>query len=423
MRRCFLVFVCLSLFAAPVFAQSDSAEYVPDPKYYLWEFMSDIRDSVDAIRDSITAEIRGAQKKLEDLEDSTEMELQFGLEGLERPSSPDEFESVFYFEGANQHSTGTCWCFSTTSFMESEVARITGREIRLSEMFTVYNEYIEKCRNYVRTRGWDNISQGSESNAVVRMMKMYGAMPHSVYDGLVGADSLHDHWPMTHEIREYLEVVKENDYWDEEYVLDHVRLIMDKYIGTPPAEFEFEGKTYTPIEFRDEVLKLDLDAYVEFQSTMSELFYRQTYFDAPDNWWYDSTYYNLPLSDWYAALEGAVTNGYSATIGGDVSGPGWFGPEDIALIPDFDIPRSHINQSARELRIYNETTTDDHGVHLVGYKLIGDDMWFLIKDSSSGARLGKQWGYMFMREDYAKLKMLTFMVHRDAVEDILEKCE
>ena len=37
----------------------------------------------------------------------------------------------------NQASTGTCWCFATTSFMESELLRMGKGTYDLSEMFIV----------------------------------------------------------------------------------------------------------------------------------------------------------------------------------------------------------------------------------------------------------------------------------------------
>ena len=40
-----------------------------------------------------------------------------------------------------QYLTGTCWSFSTTSFYESEIKRLSGKEIKLSEMWTAYCEY------------------------------------------------------------------------------------------------------------------------------------------------------------------------------------------------------------------------------------------------------------------------------------------
>jgi hypothetical protein len=45
----------------------------------------------------------------------------------------------------NQHQTGTCWAFSTASFLESEVKRISQMDVDLSEMFIVRQVYKKKC--------------------------------------------------------------------------------------------------------------------------------------------------------------------------------------------------------------------------------------------------------------------------------------
>ena len=51
----------------------------------------------------------------------------------------------------NQSATGTCWCFATTSFMESELLRLGKGENDLSEMFVVRNTYKNRIRdNYLR---------------------------------------------------------------------------------------------------------------------------------------------------------------------------------------------------------------------------------------------------------------------------------
>ena len=39
----------------------------------------------------------------------------------------------------NQYKTGTCWCFATISFLESELLRTGKGEFDLSEMFVVRN--------------------------------------------------------------------------------------------------------------------------------------------------------------------------------------------------------------------------------------------------------------------------------------------
>ena len=99
------------------------------------------------------------------------------------PQSLEEFTIIDVYEPISQGNTGTCWCFSTTSFYESEIKRISGKNINLSELYPVYFEYVEKTREYIRTRGKTYLGQGSETNAVQRMMKLYGIVPFEVYEG------------------------------------------------------------------------------------------------------------------------------------------------------------------------------------------------------------------------------------------------
>lgn len=417
-----LIVLAALVCASGLQAQSDTVIYVP--KYYdpANEELKDIADSLRDIRDSITDAIRDRQEEREEREKEEKKIMRFDVSGIARPESPDIFDQQFHFPPVRQYLTGTCWCFSTTSYLESEVYRITGRKIRLSEMHTVYYEYLDKVRYFMRERGDFGVYQGSESNAVLRQMKDHGLVPLEAYPGVKG-DGRHNHAEMSQEIRDFLAMLDDHDYWDEEAAVERVKLILNRYLGTPPASFTFEGKTYTPKEFAENVVRLNPDDYVSIMSTSKQPFYTQGPFEVYDNWWHDSTYYNLPLDEWYAALKNAVTSGYTMTIGGDVSEPGWYGQEDIILVPSFDIPQAYINQDSREYRMYNESTTDDHGVHVVGYTELDGRDWFLIKDSGSSGHWGKYRGYYFMRDDYIRLKMMFFMVHRDALGDVLQTFE
>ncbi|RKY88868.1 peptidase C1 [candidate division KSB1 bacterium] len=383
--------------------------------------MSEKAKKEKAQRDSITAAIRLRQKKRKEEERKAAKILRFDFVGVKKPASPEVFKSAFHFPPVPQYRTGTCWCFSTTSFLESEVARLTGQKIKLSEMHTVYYEYLEKVRRYVQERGDSEVGQGSEANAVTRIWKKYGVVPKEVYSGLVGDDKRYDHTRMFGEIKNYLRYINTHNYWDEQEVIATVKIILNKYMGAPPTSFEYHGKRMTPLEFLHNVLKLNPDDYVSVMSTLSIPFYTKGEYKVPDNWWHSADYYNVPLDEWYGIIKKAVKNGYTVAIGGDVSEPGYNGFEDAAIIPDFDIPQEYINQDSREFRFYNKTSTDDHGVHLVGYTRIGDHDWFLIKDSARSSRHGKFKGYYFYRDDYIKLKMLTFMVHKDVMKDILKK--
>ncbi|MBD3179668.1 MAG: peptidase C1 [Candidatus Latescibacteria bacterium] len=401
--------------------RTDRVTYRKDYRDPVLKRMKEEMDSLAAVRDSITAEINKRYREKEKKEREEREEIRLDFKEIRKPESPESFSPPFHFKPVPQYYTGTCWCFCTTSFMESEIARLTGTEIKLSEMYTVYWEYVEKARGYIRKRGNQPFAQGGESDGVFIIWDKYGVVPLEEYPGLTGSNDKHNHKMLRNEMFGYLECVRENGTWDEEHNLAQIRLILDRYLGRPPAEFEFEGRKITPKEFVDKVLKVDTDDYVQVMSTLSEPFYVQAEFDVPDNWRPTDTYYNLPLDEFYGHIRKAVSEGYTVCIGGDVSEPGYNGFEDGAVIPDYDIPRDYISQDSREMRIYNHTTTDDHGIHLLAHREVDGDDWFLIKDSSRSSRHGEFHGYLFYREDYVKLKMLTYTVHRDVLEDLEPK--
>lgn len=324
----------------------------------------------------------------------------------------------------SQGATSTCWCFSTTSFLESEVYRIYKRQLKLSEMFTVYWEYVEKARRFVQERGNSLFDEGSEANATTRIWKKYGVVPAEAYTGLLNGRKFHNHELMVEEMKTYLASLKAGAAWDEEAAVATIKSIMNHYLGEPPVEVTADGKKYTPQQYLKEIVRIDPDDYVDILSYTQEPFNQQVEYKVPDNWWHSKDYYNVPLEVYMAALKSALRNGYTVSIGGDVSEPGFDRQTQCAVVPDFDIPSAFINDDARQFRFTNNTTTDDHGMHVVGYLEKDGRDWYLIKDSGSGSRnndpAAREFGYYFFSEDYVKLKMMDFMVHKDAVQDIIK---
>ncbi len=348
--------------------------------------------------------------------------FKMNFDGKQIPQSLDKFTIVEAENPISQGNTGTCWCFSTTSFYESEINRISGKTINLSELYPVYFEYIEKARGYINSRGNTHLGEGSETNAVQRMMEIYGTVPFEAFKGKPRDQPFYNHEKMFGEIEIYLKNCKETNYWDEEAILSNIKSILNHYMGVPPTTFKYEGKTYTPRTFLTKVTKLKPNDYVDFMSLLQKPYWTQAEYKVPDNWWRSDAYYNVPLDDFMFAIKNAIENGYSISIGGDVSESGYSSNHDIAMVPSYDIPSEYIDENARQFRFSNGTTTDDHAIHLIGYKIdTNEDWWFLIKDSGSGSRNGKFPGYYFYHEDFVKLKMMTFTIHKDAVKETLDK--
>lgn len=347
------------------------------------------------------------------------------LTGMDVPTSAEQFTGYWKNEPISQGNAGTCWSFSTTSYFETEVYRQTKQQVKLSEIYTAYWEYVEKAKRFVHERGNSLFDEGSEANAVTRIMKQYGAVPEDSYSGLLSGQRYHTHAKMVAEMKDYLAGVKERNAWNEEEVIATIKSIMDHYIDTPPTKVKANGKEMNPQDYLKNVLKLNPDDYIDVTSLMEKPYWTKIEYEVPDNWWHADNYYNIPLSDYMAIVKASIRKGYTMAIGGDVSESGFIAQQQIAMVPSYDIPSEFIDENARQFRFSNKTTTDDHGLHMIGYLEKNGKDWYLIKDSGAGSRNcaqdSKNFGYYFFHEDYVKLKMMDFMVHKDMVKDYLPK--
>jgi bleomycin hydrolase len=288
-------------------------------------------------------------------------------------------------------------------------------------MFTVYWEYTEKVKRFVRERGNSTVAEGSEANAVLRIWKQYGIVPEEAYNGKLPGQIHHDHSKLSQEITDYLAGIKNANAWNEEEVVSTVKSILNHYMGEPPTKVTVDGKEYSPKEYLQNVVKLNPDNYVGIMSLMEKPYYQQAEYEVTDNWWHNAEYYNVPLDVFVSTIKDVIRKGYTMSIWGDTSEPGIDSHAKVAMIPSFDIPAQYIDEYARQMRFTNNTTTDDHGVHLIGYEEKDGKDWYLIKNSGSGAFNVGDKGYNYFNEDYIKLKMLGFMVPKEAVKDLLSK--
>ncbi len=150
----------------------------------------------------------------------------------------------------NQGHSGTCWCFSSTAMTESEMLGVNKTPMDLSETFTVYNLYIDKAIKYIRRRGNTRFTEGGLGQDMLNAVANYGAMPQEIYPG-VGRDTMMNHnYKMADILKNYLDSVLAANpdsiplNWKDEFVN-----ILNSYLGAPPAEFDYNGKHYTPQSF------------------------------------------------------------------------------------------------------------------------------------------------------------------------------
>jgi len=337
------------------------------------------------------------------------------------PQEIEELRPRFHFAPANQDTTNACWSFSTVSFIESEVQRLNNQSIKLAVMYPVYYGFIEKAKRFVQTRGESRFTPGDLFTTVIDVIQVYGIVPEEAYRGQVGARTTYNHQQMEKEVNELKSRIVENKIWDEEAVLDELKQILDSQLGEPPSSFVFRGETYTPLTFADRFVNLTWDDYLLVTSFGYAPFDTFAMLKVPDNWKNVDRYFNISLDLFYRSMKNALNNGFSLAIDGDISEPGRIGSEDICYIPEYDIPGSFINQEARDYRFDTGVTKDDHLMHVVGFAEVNGEDWFLVKDSWRDAFKGKHEGYFFYHGDYAKLKILAYLVHKEGVPEIVER--
>lgn len=314
----------------------------------------------------------------------------------------------------------TCWAYSAISFLESEEYRISKRKVKLSEMFVVYYEYVDKAIYFVETRGESQIREKSNNNAVLRIIKSYGIVPFAEYDGLPLNNMYNDHRELLIEFNTYLESVKKTGNWDIQTVVENIKSILDKHLDKPPSSFTIDGVVYNPITYLKDYLCIKPNEYFSFMSNMQFNYNEKSVLFIDDKCRNCHDFYNINLEDFMNLFHKAITGGYTISLCGDITEPGVNKYTDIAVISSFDIPKDFIDKNARQFRLENNTTTNDLCVHIVGYKEYNDEFWYLVKSSDSDSFEGKNKGYRFFHQDYIMLKMINFMIHVDVARSVLD---
>ncbi len=325
-----------------------------------------------------------------------------------------------------QQLTGTCWAFATTSYLETEALRTGKGKFNLSPMYFVYYSYIDKAYDYVRHHGNFNLSQGGQAHDVMNVIRRYGLITDSAYTGKqYDYPPYHDHSEMAKDLHSVVKnaVDGAKEYLSPTWFISY-KGILDAYLGVPPENFTYKGKTYTPVSFNKEVVGINPDDYIEFTSYTHHPFYQLIDLELPDNWSHDR-YYNIPIEELIKITDNALNKGYSVDWDGDVSEKKWDNEKGTAELRDVDISRIQNTsfQKYRQRTFDNFTTTDDHLMHITGIAKNKDGKLYYLTKNSWGNDYNKYGGYLYMSKDYVKIKTIAIMVHKDAIpDDIAKKC-
>ena len=321
----------------------------------------------------------------------------------------------------DQCRTGTCWSFSTTSFLESEAARLSGQVVDLSEMASVRYTYPLKADMYLRHHGLHQFGPGSLCHDVLNAAAGYGLVPEFAFTGLDAGESQFNHGEFDAVLAAAVKAMSEQKVLSDDW-RDAVDGICDAYLGKLPSSFQFEGKTYTPESFRDH-LGINPSSYVSLTSFTHHAFGETFVLEVPDNF-SRGQYLNLPIEDMTRVVRNALMNGYTVAWDADVSEKGFSFRHGMALMPaegeeakmfEEVIEEAKVSQASRQEGFENHTTTDDHLMHIVGLAQDQNgDEYFVIKNSwGQGNDYG---GRQYISMAYFKAKTIAVTLHQDAMK-------
>ena len=330
----------------------------------------------------------------------------------------------------NQHRSGTCWSFSSLSFLESELIRMGKGRHDLAEMFVVHQVYMLKAEKFVRMHGKNNFGPGGAFHDPLYILKHIGLVPETAHPGLNYGEKEIFHGELDAVLEAYVKAVVSNPNrrlstaW-----LKGLEGILDAYLGQAPESFSYQGKSYTPRSFADD-MGLKAENYVDLTSFTHHPFYTSFPVEIPDNWSWEPAW-NLPLDELMQVLDNALDKGFTVAWGADVSDKGFMHREGIAVLPDGDwadkdadarkaaakepMPQQNVRQAMRQEAFDRYETTDDHGMQITGkYKDQNGTIYYKVKNSW-GDDSNDCGGYFYATAAYLRLRTINFLVHRDAV--------
>ncbi len=336
------------------------------------------------------------------------------------------FKTIKDIEASNvksQGRTGTCWSFSTSSFIESEIYRKTKQMVDVSEMFTVRNTYDDKAWNYVMRQGKIQFSEGGLAHDVINSIRDNGLVTEQAFSGLKDGQKIYNHSEIIKKIKpildDYIKNGKNSEHpnWKKD-----VAKILDAEIGEIPMDFMFDGKKFTPKQFAVK-MKFNPKEYITLTSFSHVPFNEKFVLNIPDNF-SSGSMYNLDIDTLIKVMVNAINKGYTIALDVDVSEKTFNAKSGIAVLPKSAeentisltqiVEEKEVSQAYRQQEFENYDTTDDHLMHIIGTVVDQkNNLYFKVKNSW-GEKMGNG-GYVYMSIPYLRLKMISILLSKEAV--------
>lgn len=315
----------------------------------------------------------------------------------------------------NQGSTGTCWCFTTTSFLESEMLRKGLPETKLSEMFFVYYTYLNKAEQFLLYQGNNNFGEGGQAHDVMNVFREHDLSTYEEFPG-EKVNGKYNHRELVAQLEQEVRILNKKKEDFDASDLSSLEPILKTHLGKLPKNIKTTEGKFTTEELRDH-FKLNPDDYIELTSYSHHPFYKPFVLEVPDNWAHE-LYYNLPIDELVEVVYYSLENGYTVCWDGDDTEKTFQHRKGKADLPEKQVGK--VDQEMRQQTFYDRTTTDDHLMHLVGLSKDSAGRNCFYTKNSWGPDSNEYSGYLHLTEDYVRLKTIAIMVHKDALPESIK---
>jgi len=211
----------------------------------------------------------------------------------------------------DQAGSGRCWYFSTANVLRGER--------KLSNVYPYFWDMLEKA-NLFLVNIWDHRKEPLDSRAnetllrrptwdgghfgeAIWLIEKYGIVPEEVMPETFDSAQSEDlRVELKSMLRSYALKLRESSEPEEvrKEALADVYRLLSLTLGTPPSEFEWEGRKYTPLTYRDSFVEPGLaDRYVLLMNDPTRAYHKMYRVqgshgaaDAPE--W---TFLNLPIEE------------------------------------------------------------------------------------------------------------------------------
>lgn len=351
---------------------------------------------------------------------------------------------------SDQKSSGRCWMFTGLNILRAKSIEELGLgEFQFSQNYLFFYDQLEKANLFfeamIETAPLDlhdrkvewllksPINDGGQWTGLVNLIEKYGlvpdyAMPESKHSNNTSMMARLIKRKLRESGMELRNVA--NSKTSPQAIaalkiekLSEIYRILAYCLGEPPTSFvwQYKGKdgvskaqTYTPLQFAQEVVKVNFDGYVMLMNDPSRDYYQlyeiemDRHVQEGDNW----KYINLPVEDIKAFAKASLkdNNGmyFSCDVGKQLDGAK--GRLDIDTY-NYEALFNMTFGMDKKMRIATFESGSSHGMALMGVNELEDgtaDKWLL--ENSWGMKGDK--GYLIMTDEWFDEYMFRLVIHK-----------